>query len=114
MFFFLSLLLLWHCQGYRYDVEKGGWNSDKVFPLWKKRYPSPPDLLGVTRVYEREVDGPVMKAVQVRFRCPSKARRVVLETVNFYVGRDVCFWWFFHVETSFLLVESPGEDDHYC
>lgn len=29
-------------------------------------YPEPPDVLGVSRVYEKDVDAPVMAAIQVR------------------------------------------------
>lgn len=51
--------------GYRYDVERQGWLADSVFPKWKERFPEPPDLVGVTRIYEKEVDMVVMRAVQV-------------------------------------------------
>lgn len=37
-----------------------------MFPRWEAMYPEPPDLLGVTRVYEKSIDKPVLKAVQVR------------------------------------------------
>lgn len=56
--------LAWKCLGYRYDAVTDTWSSDGVFPLWKKRYPEAPDLIGVTRIYEREVDLPVYNAVQ--------------------------------------------------
>lgn len=33
--------------------EEGRWDSTNVFPKWRARYPDPPDLVGVTRIYER-------------------------------------------------------------
>lgn len=53
------------CPGYRYDAGEEAWKAVKVFPRWEAMYPEPPDLLGVTRVYEKSVDKPVLKAVQV-------------------------------------------------
>lgn len=54
--------------GYRYNAAEDTWVAEEVFPKWKDKYPEPPDLLGVTRVYEKHVDTPVMGAVQVRCR----------------------------------------------
>ena len=57
--------LAWRCLGYEPDPSaEGGWNNHNVFPNWRKKYPKPPDLLGVTRTYSREVDEPVLRAVQ--------------------------------------------------
>ena len=42
----------------------GEWDASAVFPKWAKKYPQPPDLIGVTRTYERAVDEPVLRAVQ--------------------------------------------------
>lgn len=42
-----------HKKGYRYVPEEGRWDSTNVFPKWRARYPDPPDLVGVTRIYER-------------------------------------------------------------
>lgn len=50
--------------GYRYDPDEDSWSNEKVFPRWKERYPEPPDLLGVTRVYEPAIDRPVIRASQ--------------------------------------------------
>uniref|UniRef100_A0A6T0A5I1 Uncharacterized protein n=1 Tax=Emiliania huxleyi TaxID=2903 RepID=A0A6T0A5I1_EMIHU len=55
--------LTWRCLGYR-PTEAGGWDASEVFPNWRKKYPAPPDLVGVTRTYSREVDEPVLRAVQ--------------------------------------------------
>ena len=72
--------LVWKYLGYRrgddggWSVEGGGWNGDGVFPNWAKNHPvaaragydvpTPPDLVGVTRTYAREVDEPILRAVQ--------------------------------------------------
>jgi len=45
--------LTWRCLGYR-PTEAGGWDASEVFPNWRKKYPAPPDLVGVTRTYSRE------------------------------------------------------------
>ena len=55
--------LVWKYLGYARD-ESGGWSADAVFPNWRAKYPTPPDLVGVTRTYSREVDEPVLRAVQ--------------------------------------------------
>lgn len=56
--------LVWKYLGYRKDEESGKWDASGVFPNWAKKYPQPPDLVGVTRTYSREVDEPVLRAVQ--------------------------------------------------
>ena len=56
--------LVWKYLGYRYDQATGAWDSSAVFPNWRKNYPAPPDLVGVTRTYTRQVDEPVLRAVQ--------------------------------------------------
>jgi hypothetical protein len=57
--------LAWRCLGYTRDpAVEGGWSNAGVFPNWRKNYPRPPDLIGVTRTYSREVDEPVLRAVQ--------------------------------------------------
>ncbi|CAM9276555.1 unnamed protein product [Chrysoparadoxa australica] len=60
--------LVWKCLGYRYNSSSGQWSADKVFPNWSSKYPEAPDLVGVTRNYSREVDGPVLKANQALVR----------------------------------------------
>jgi len=54
--------LVWKYLGYARTAE--GWDSSGVFPGWRKRFPEPVDLVGVTRTYTREVDEPVLRAVQ--------------------------------------------------
>ena len=56
--------LLWKYLGYVQVDGKDGWDASNVFPKWAAKYPTPPDLLGVTRTYTREVDEPVLRAVQ--------------------------------------------------
>ena len=56
--------LIWKYLGYKKDDATGEWDSSAVFPKWAAKYPQPPDLVGVTRTYERAVDEPVMRAVQ--------------------------------------------------
>jgi len=56
--------LIWKYLGYRYIEETDTWDVSAVFPKWAAKYPRPPDLIGVTRTYSREVDEPVLRAVQ--------------------------------------------------
>ncbi|KAL3918269.1 MAG: hypothetical protein SGPRY_006081 [Prymnesium sp.] len=55
--------LVWKYLGYTRGPD-GEWDASAVFPNWRKKYPTPPDLIGVTRTYSREVDEPVLRAVQ--------------------------------------------------
>lgn len=60
--------LVWKCLGYRFDEEmdevNNKWNNEKVFPKWKEKYPSPPDCIGMQRIYSKEVDQVSLKANQ--------------------------------------------------
>lgn len=39
--------LVWKCLGYRLvDKIINTYNNDRVFPKWKAKYPTPPDLIG--------------------------------------------------------------------
>jgi hypothetical protein len=42
--------LVWKCLGYRYSAADDSWSADDVFANWRSKYPTPPDLIGVTRV----------------------------------------------------------------
>ena len=53
--------LVWKCLGYRFDVEKNEWTADEVFPKWKKGFPTPPDVIGMQRIYSKEIDGPCLR-----------------------------------------------------
>ncbi|EKX37720.1 hypothetical protein GUITHDRAFT_154910 [Guillardia theta CCMP2712] len=55
--------LVWKCLGYE-RKEDGSYINDNVFPKWREKYPSPPDLIGVTRNYTYEIDRPCQKANQ--------------------------------------------------
>ena len=48
--------LVWKCLGYRFDEEKEEWTDTECFPNWKTKHPTPPDFIGVQRIYSRDVD----------------------------------------------------------
>lgn len=54
--------LAWKCLGYRYNPIKKEYSNEKVFPKWQAKYPLPPDLIGVQRSYDAELDRPVRDA----------------------------------------------------
>ena len=56
--------LVWKGLGYRFDEENGEWNNDECFPKWREKYPTPPDLIGMQRIYTKEVDQVSLKANQ--------------------------------------------------
>lgn len=57
--------LVWKCLGYRFgENESDEWNNELVFPNWKGRFPTPPDLIGMQRIYTKEVDQPSLKSNQ--------------------------------------------------
>lgn len=56
--------LVWKCLGYRYDAEKEEWTPEEVFPKWLEKYPTPPDMIGMQRIYSKEVDQPSLKSNQ--------------------------------------------------
>ena len=77
--------LVWQCLGYEKTIDLDPetltatekWSvSDKVFPNWAKRFPEPPDVIGVTRKYYPEIDQPVKEA------CASLTRSVASEYKN--------------------------------
>lgn len=53
--------LVWKCLGYRFDSEAKEWRPEEVFPKWKERYPTPPDVIGMQRIYEKSIDGELIK-----------------------------------------------------
>lgn len=53
--------LVWKCLGYRFDTETDEWTAPEVFPKWKERYPTPPDVIGMQRIYTKEIDGELIK-----------------------------------------------------
>jgi len=60
--------LVWKCLGYRFNEETESWYPDEVFPKWKDKYPTPPDLIGMKRVYSREVDQVSLRSNQALVR----------------------------------------------
>lgn len=60
--------LVWKCLGYRFDADQNEWTCEKVFPKWQERYPTPPDFIGMQRVYEKEVDQPSLRSNQALVR----------------------------------------------
>jgi hypothetical protein len=56
--------LVWKGLGYRFDPDKEEWTTDQVFPKWKEKFPQPPDLIGMQRIYSKEVDQPCLKSNQ--------------------------------------------------
>lgn len=54
--------LVWKCLGYRFGAdETEEWTAPDVFPKWKERYPRPPDLIGMQRIYSKAIDGENLK-----------------------------------------------------
>ena len=56
--------LVWKCLGYRFDNINEQWEATEVFPIWKERFPNPPDLIGMTREYSKEIDSPSLRSNQ--------------------------------------------------
>jgi len=62
--------LVWECLGYvkSFDMDpetltvQEVWDTSNVFPKWAAKFPTPPDLLGVTRKYYPEIDRPIKEA----------------------------------------------------
>ena len=60
--------LVWKCMGYRFNEQTEEWENDEVFPKWREKYPTPPDLIGMKRVYERDVDQISLRSNQALVR----------------------------------------------
>ena len=60
--------LVWKCLGYRFDEEAREWTAAEVFPKWKERYPTPPDVVGMQRIYSKDIDGPCLRNNQALVR----------------------------------------------
>ena len=60
--------LVWKCLGYRFDAEAQTWTTAEVFPKWKELYPDPPDMIGMQRIYSKDVDGPCLRNNQALVR----------------------------------------------
>lgn len=53
--------LVWKCLGYRFDPDAQTWTTAEVFPKWKERFPEPPDVVGMQRIYSKDIDGPCLR-----------------------------------------------------
>lgn len=53
---------VWRCLGYDYNLNTDSWSGTRVFPKWLSKFPTPPDLVGVTRNFSPEVDKEVRQA----------------------------------------------------
>jgi len=60
--------LVWKCLGYRFNQQNEEWTTEEVFPKWGQKFPTPPDLIGMQRIYSKEVDQPSLKANQALVR----------------------------------------------
>mmetsp|Transcript_23553 Transcript_23553/g.48893 ORF Transcript_23553/g.48893 Transcript_23553/m.48893 type:complete len:282 (-) Transcript_23553:1223-2068(-) len=60
--------LVWKCLGYRFDTETNEWKNDEVFPNFRERYPTPPDFIGMQRIYSKDVDEPSLRSNQALVR----------------------------------------------
>lgn len=56
--------LVWKGLGYRFNAEKEEWENTECFPKWREKYPTPPDFIGMQRVYAREVDAISLRSTQ--------------------------------------------------
>ena len=64
--------LVWKCLGYRFrynsETKSNYWSNEECFPKWKDQYPTPPDFIGMKRVYSREVDSASLRSNQALVR----------------------------------------------
>ena len=75
--------LVWRCLGYRGQVAEDGavsWDAEKCFPKWKTRFPTPPDVIGMKRIYTPDVDKDVMEANRALVRTIPMAHKQSLKT----------------------------------
>jgi hypothetical protein len=70
--------LVWKCLGYRF--VNGEWTSSECFSKWRERFPTPPDLIGMQRIYEREVDQPSLRSNQALVRSVPAEHKQSLKT----------------------------------
>lgn len=73
--------LVWKCLGYRFDPDKEEWTDSECFPKWREKYPTtPPDLIGMSRIYSKERDQPSLKANQALVRSVPADNKQSLKT----------------------------------
>ena len=108
--------LVWKCLGYRRvtdnSAEEGEWDATECFPKWRDRFPTPPDLVGITRTYTKEVDGPVLKANQALVRTvPMAYKQSIREHVSALGSSSifvVIIYMFQTVITCYHLIATAG------
>jgi hypothetical protein len=88
--------LVWKCLGYRFDTGAEEWTTAEVFPKWKVNFPSPPDLIGMQRIYSKEIDRASLKANQALVRSipvdNKQSLKVHLKPLGF-TGYQVCIYF---------------------
>ncbi|KAL3806867.1 hypothetical protein ACHAXA_005265 [Cyclostephanos tholiformis] len=72
--------LVWKCLGYRFDSETETWDNAGVFPKWRESHPTPPDFVGMRRVYSRDIDRPCLEANQALVRSIPMEHKQSLKT----------------------------------
>jgi len=73
--------LVWKCLGYRFDPDAKEWTDVECFPKWREKYPNtPPDLIGMSRIYSKEQDQPSLKANQALVRSVPADNKQSLKT----------------------------------
>ena len=73
--------LVWKCLGYRFDPVAKEWTDVECFPKWREKYPNtPPDLIGMTRIYSKEQDQPSLRANQALVRSVPADNKQSLKT----------------------------------
>lgn len=85
--------LVWKCLGYRFDPEKEEWNNEQVFPKWREKFPTPPDLIGMQRIYSKEIDGPSLRSNQQLVRSiPAESKQQLRKHLRplGFLGFKVC------------------------
>jgi len=119
--------VVWKCLGYRFDEEKEEWTAAEVFPNWKEKFPTPPDLIGMARIYSKEVDQPSLRANQSLVRSVPVDNKQSLKThlkplgfTGYKVGVIGCcgdlysFAIFcFHVVVQYELIHAPWTFTHF-
>ena len=43
--------IVWKCLGYRFNSQTEEWSASECFPKWREKHPTPPDLIGMQRMY---------------------------------------------------------------
>jgi hypothetical protein len=86
--------LVWQCLGYTASMDLDAetlevcevWSPENVFPKWAAAYPTPPDVIGVTRKYFPEIDAPVKAAVGALTRSVQQEHKQGIKTTLKHYG----------------------------